>query len=70
MSFDEVELNNTREIPIRIVARASETDFKEIKILNPEIRGHYTPEGRCLIRIPKGAGHGFHGRYQKLVEAF
>lgn len=70
ISFDEVELDNPREIPIRIVARASGTDFKEIKILNPEIRGHYTPEGRCLIRIPKGAGHGFHGRYQNLVKEF
>jgi membrane-bound lytic murein transglycosylase D len=65
MSFDTVEVDSMREIPIRIIARAAGTHFKRIKDLNPEIRGHYIAAGSRSILIPKGASLGFQNRYKR-----
>ena len=65
-SFDQIELNCSQEIPIRIVAQAGKTHFKAVKDLNPEIRGHYLAKGKQTILIPKGASVGFHARYMDL----
>jgi hypothetical protein len=69
-SFDTVEFECTREMPIQIVARAANTDFKDIKSLNPEIRGHYLAKGKHRLMIPKGGSEGFHARYKRLEENF
>jgi hypothetical protein len=66
LSFDTVEFECSREMPIRIVARAAKTDFKVIKDLNPEIRGHYLASGNHRLLIPSGASKGFQTRYQRL----
>ena len=70
LSFDTVEFECTREMPIQIVARAANTDFKGIKTLNPEIRGHYLAKGKHRLMIPKGGSDGFHTRYKRLEENF
>ena len=66
--FDQVEIECTDETPIRIVAKAAKTTFKAIKELNPEIRGHYLPEGSYTILIPKGDSEDFQARYKSLIK--
>jgi hypothetical protein len=68
--FDQIQLDCFQEIPIRIIARAAKTDFKVIKDLNPEIRGHYLAEGRHTISVPEGTAAGFEDRFQKLLKTF
>jgi membrane-bound lytic murein transglycosylase D len=70
LEFDEIQVDCFQEIPLALIAKASETDFKVIKNLNPEIRGHYLTEGSHTILIPKGAKKGFDVRYKKLVKAY
>jgi soluble lytic murein transglycosylase-like protein len=70
LTFDKIQIDCFQEIPLALVAKASETDFKVIKDLNPEIRGHYLIEGNHTILIPKGAEKGFNARYKKLIKAY
>lgn len=69
-SFDQVQLECPRDIPIRIIAQAGDTSFKRIKDLNPELRGHYLPKGTHAILIPKGASEEFAGMYTSLVNKY
>ncbi len=68
MKFDRVQVDCFQDIPLRIIAQAANTHFKVIKDLNPEIRGHYLPEGSRAILIPEGASKDFHARYQHLLK--
>jgi peptidoglycan lytic transglycosylase D len=70
LEFDKIQVDCFQDIPLTLVAKASETDFKVIKDLNPEIRGHYLTEGSHTIMIPKGAKNGFTARYKKLVKVY
>jgi membrane-bound lytic murein transglycosylase D len=70
LECDVIHLDCHRETPVRIVAQASETCFKVIKDLNPQIRGHYLPEGTHELLIPKGSAAGFKARYSRLMEKF
>jgi len=70
IEFDEMSIDCFQEVPISLIAKASDTHFKVIKDLNPEIRGHYLTEGTHLILIPKGAKKGFTGRYNKLIKDY
>lgn len=64
---DQVRVDCSQEIPVRIIAQAANIFFKEIKDLNPEIRGHYLPEGSHTVLIPKGAAKGFSDRFTDLA---
>lgn len=66
-SFERVKVQCYRETPIRIIAQAAQTHFKVIKDLNPEIRGHYLPEGEHEILIPKEDFEHFQARYEDLL---
>lgn len=68
MAFDEVKIDSSENVPIRIVAQAAGTHFKEIKDLNPEIRGHYVFPGNHDILVPKGAAEGFQERFGDLLK--
>jgi len=68
MECEAIQVNCPRDIPIRIVANAAKTHFKAIKDLNPEVRGHYLPQGNHSLCMPKGSAKGFHRCYQDLVE--
>ncbi|MGD8980098.1 MAG: transglycosylase SLT domain-containing protein [Desulfobacterales bacterium] len=68
--FDRISIDCFQNIPLSLVAKASKTDFKAIKDLNPEIRGHYLTEGTHSILIPKGASKEFNARYKKLVKEY
>jgi len=70
LEFDRISIDCFQKIPLSLVAKASKTDFKAIKDLNPEIRGHYLTEGTHSILIPKGANKGFNARYKKLVKEY
>jgi hypothetical protein len=70
IAFDEVQIDSSENVPVRIVAKAAGTHFKEIKELNPEIRGHYIPSGNHDILIPKGAAEGFQERFGGLLKHY
>ncbi len=70
LEFDEVKVNCTQEVPIRIIAQAGKTQFKVIKDLNPEIRGYYLVKGKHKILIPKGASNGFQARFRDYVKKY
>ena len=56
-----------REVTTRL-ARAAGTDFKTIKELNPEIRGHYLAPGLHRVLIPKGQTGEFNRQYPELLK--
>jgi membrane-bound lytic murein transglycosylase D len=58
------------DVPIRLVAQAARTDFKTIKDLNPEIRGHYLSRGNHEIAVPKEGSEGFVSRYEGLLKKY
>ncbi len=66
--FDRVRVKAEKEVPLRIIAKAANGPFKEIKDLNPEIRGHYLPAGDHEISIPKGSAKGFQKRLALLLK--
>ncbi|MEA1948309.1 MAG: transglycosylase SLT domain-containing protein [Thermodesulfobacteriota bacterium] len=70
LEFDQIDIDCFQEIPLSLIATASQTDFKVIKDLNCEIRGHYLTEGSHTILIPKGANKGFKARYKRLVKNY
>ncbi|MEA1947930.1 MAG: transglycosylase SLT domain-containing protein [Thermodesulfobacteriota bacterium] len=70
LEFDRISIDCFQEIPLSLIASASRTNFKVLKDLNPEIRGHYLTEGTHTILISKGAKKGFNTRYKKLVKDY
>ncbi|MFC1876887.1 transglycosylase SLT domain-containing protein [Thermodesulfobacteriota bacterium] len=70
LSFDQIQVACSQEIPIRIVAQAAKTHFKTIKDLNPELRGHYLAKGEHTILVPRGASTGFQERYTNLEKKY
>jgi membrane-bound lytic murein transglycosylase D len=67
LEFDRIQVTCLQDTHLRIIAQAAKTHFKEIKDLNPEIRGYFLSAGRHTILIPKGAGQGFEDRFQSLL---
>ena len=68
LQFDRIHLECFQDTPLHIIASASNTHFKAIKDLNPEIRGHFLAAGMHSLLIPKGAENGFHERFKQLVQ--
>ena len=68
LQFDRLKLHCFQETPIFLIAQAAKTGFKNIKDLNPEIRGHYLAAGSHWILVPRGAADGFQERFKVLVE--
>ena len=66
-TFATAQVNAFAELPLRLIAQASETDFKAIKELNPQIRGHYLAAGSYRINIPTDGMAGFQERLEELV---
>ena len=55
LTFDRVDVACPEDTPLQIIAQAAGATFKEMKDLNPEIRGYYLTKGRHTIAVPKGA---------------
>ena len=68
--FDTVAVDCFEETPLRLAAEASNAYFKEIKDLNPHIRGHYLRAGHHQLRVPQGGASGFKKRFDALVMAY
>ena len=68
LQFDRIHLECFQDTPLHIIASASNTHFKVIKDLNPEIRGHFLAAGMHSLLIPIGAESGFHARFKQLVQ--
>jgi hypothetical protein len=66
VAFDRVKITLPSRTPLYLVAQASDTYFKKIRDLNPEIRSHNLLKGTHIIAVPKGAGENFHGRFASL----
>ncbi len=67
---EEIELTCWDETSLAVVAQAARTDFKMIKDLNPELRGHYLAAGSYRLRLPVGATEGFQARFEAGFEAW
>lgn len=69
IAFDTVSVDCFQEAPLRLVAQAADADFKEIKDLNPHLRGHYLQAGHHQLRVPEGKSSGFSAKFEALLEA-
>ena len=68
LEFDRVYIECFQDTPIHVVASAANTQFKVIKDLNPEIRGHFLAAGSHALLLPKGSADGFNARFKQLVQ--
>ena len=68
--FDTVGVDCFQEIPIQLIAEAANTYFKNIKDLNPHLRGHYVQAGHLQINVPSGKAKGFNDRFDKLAAKY
>ncbi|MBT8342741.1 MAG: transglycosylase SLT domain-containing protein [Desulfatitalea sp.] len=68
LRFDTVAVDCFQSIPLRILAEAAGVAFKQIKDLNPHIRGHYIQAGNHQIRLPQGSARRFESNFKAMVE--
>jgi len=68
--FDRIRLKSPVPTPVRIVAKAAGTYYKDIKTLNPQILGDLIPKGNHLLFLPEGAANQFARRYKPLIATY
>ncbi len=66
LAMKTVSLTLFEETSLTVVAKAAATDFKRIKDLNPELRGHYLEAGTYRLAVPVSAPHDFLRRFETL----
>ena len=64
---ESVAVTLAEEVPLQLLAQAGNCDFKAVKDLNPELRGHYLGAGLHSLKIPPGGADGFHQRLERLL---
>lgn len=64
--FNTVELTCYEETSLTVVAQAAQTDFKQIKDLNPELRGYYLTAGTYALAVPENTPPGFQKRFDTI----
>ncbi|MBF0573642.1 MAG: transglycosylase SLT domain-containing protein [Desulfamplus sp.] len=70
LDFAKVTLDCPVRVPITLIARAANSYFKEIKDLNPDIRGYYLDAGRYSILIPPGMDRTFYQEFAKELSRY
>ncbi|MBF0234280.1 MAG: lytic transglycosylase domain-containing protein, partial [Desulfamplus sp.] len=70
LDFARVTVDCPTRIPLTLVARAAKSYFKEIKDLNPDIRGYYLDKGRYSILIPPGMDKVFYQEFAKEIARY
>jgi peptidoglycan lytic transglycosylase D len=65
LKFATVELTAYEETSLVVVAQAAQTDYKRIKDLNPELRGHYLAAGTYTLAVPQNIPSGFQKRFKQ-----
>ncbi|MDA3902182.1 MAG: transglycosylase SLT domain-containing protein [Desulfuromusa sp.] len=68
--FISVKLTSYDETSLTVVAQAAQTDFKRIKDLNPELRGHYLAAGTHTLAVPENTPPDFQERFNQLHQAW
>jgi LysM repeat protein len=66
---DRVNASFPDAIPIRAVAAAAGTTFREFKRLNPTFRADEIPAGAYEIKLPAGCGEGFKTNFESVCRA-
>lgn len=67
VEFDKVTVTSSMQTPLRLVAKAAFTYYKQIRDLNPELRSQYLSKGEHILAVPKGSADEFQARYTQLV---
>lgn len=67
--FSSERIDALADLPLRLIADASGTDFKAIKDLNPELRGHYLAAGTRMVNIPADGEKGFQARLSARIQS-
>jgi hypothetical protein len=70
IAVDDAVVDCFQQIPLQLVAQAAGSYFKEIKDLNPHLRGHYLQAGRHSIHLPAGGSKGFKARLKELISHY
>ncbi|MBF0412228.1 MAG: transglycosylase SLT domain-containing protein [Desulfamplus sp.] len=70
LNFAQVTVHCPTRIPITLIAKAAKSYFKEIKDLNPEIKGYYLDPGRYSILIPQGMDKIFYQEFSKELSRY
>lgn len=68
--FDRLKLRCRDWTPVMLVAKASNTTYKEIRDLNPQIQCDKLPVGTHLLFLPKGSAKKFAKRYKPLARKY
>jgi hypothetical protein len=68
VQFERARVECFQPTPIQLVAAAAKTYFKQIKDLNPELRGHFLAAGVHTILVPPGGSRDFETRFKKLSD--
>lgn len=70
LNFAKVTVNCPIKTPITLIARAAKSYFKEIKDLNPEIKGYYLDPGTYSILIPPGMDKVFYQEFAREISRY
>ena len=68
LDIKEVTFYLPKPLHIKIIADAAQTTFKTIRDLNPELRGHYLPDGSYTLFIPGKNSDKFLSRLKAKLE--
>jgi hypothetical protein len=60
----EVTVTSPGMIHIRLLAEAAGTNYRNIKEINPDLKGYYLPEGQHTLFIPRDGAEGFAERWE------
>ncbi|MBF0378395.1 MAG: transglycosylase SLT domain-containing protein [Desulfamplus sp.] len=70
LDFAKVTVDCPIRVPITLIARAANSYFKEIKDLNPDIKGYHLDAGRYSILIPPGMDRIFYQQFSKELSRY
>jgi membrane-bound lytic murein transglycosylase D len=70
LPFQTVAIEFAEETPISLLAGVAGTTFKQIKELNPHVRGHYILPGRHEIRLPPPMPENLQERLDKQLSDY
>ena len=66
-AVERVTFPVAKRVKLTLVAKAAGISFKELKILNPELRGYFLCSGPAELMVPHGKGKGFYARLKKIM---
>jgi hypothetical protein len=68
LDVKEVTVTLMQPVHIRIIAEAAQTTFKNIRDMNPELRGDYIPEGSRKLFVPTKSADKFSERLKAKLQ--